>query len=81
VAALVVIGAAELQRLLTGHHLAPGSFLIRQDAGLPVAASLVAHARRHHHRPGKTESILDMAGMLKAPKGRRVSIEDMNPWR
>lgn len=29
----------------------------------------------------KTKSILDMAGMLKAPKGRRVSVEDMNPWR
>jgi hypothetical protein len=29
----------------------------------------------------KTKSILDMAGMLKAPKGRRVSVDDMNPWR
>jgi antitoxin PrlF len=29
----------------------------------------------------KTQSILDMAGMLKPPKGRRVSVEDMNPWR
>jgi AbrB family looped-hinge helix DNA binding protein len=29
----------------------------------------------------KTKSILDMAGMLKAPKGRRVSVEDMNPWK
>ncbi len=29
----------------------------------------------------KTKSILDMAGMLKAPKGRRVSVEEMNPWR
>jgi AbrB family looped-hinge helix DNA binding protein len=28
----------------------------------------------------KTRSILDMAGMLKAPKGRRVSVGDMNPW-
>jgi len=29
----------------------------------------------------KTKSILDMAGMLKAPKGKRVAIEEMNPWR
>ena len=29
----------------------------------------------------KTKSILDMAGMLKVPKGKRVAIEEMNPWR
>lgn len=29
----------------------------------------------------KTKSILDMAGMLKAPKGKHVGIDDMNPWR
>jgi AbrB family looped-hinge helix DNA binding protein len=29
----------------------------------------------------KTKSIRDMAGMLKAPKGKRVGIEEMNPWR
>ncbi|CAN5715993.1 hypothetical protein BH11PSE8_BH11PSE8_30700 [soil metagenome] len=29
----------------------------------------------------KTKSILDMAGMLKAPEGKRVSVDDMNPWR
>lgn len=29
----------------------------------------------------KTRSLLDLAGTLKAPKGKKVSIEDMNPWR
>jgi len=29
----------------------------------------------------KSKSILDMAGLLKAPKGKRVSVDDMNPWR
>ena len=29
----------------------------------------------------KTKSILDMAGMLKTPKGKHVAVEDMNPWR
>jgi antitoxin PrlF len=29
----------------------------------------------------KSRSILDLAGMLKPPKGKRVKVEDMNPWR
>ena len=29
----------------------------------------------------KTKSILDLAGLLKAPKRKRVAIDDMNPWR
>ncbi|HEV3020105.1 MAG TPA: type II toxin-antitoxin system PrlF family antitoxin [Burkholderiaceae bacterium] len=29
----------------------------------------------------KTKSILKLAGALKAPKGKRVAIEDMNAWR
>ena len=29
----------------------------------------------------KSKSILDLAGMLKAPKGKRVSVDKMNPWR
>lgn len=29
----------------------------------------------------KTGSIAEMAGMLKAPKGTHVSVEDMNPLR
>lgn len=29
----------------------------------------------------KTKSILELAGMLKAPKGKRVDVDEMNPWR
>lgn len=29
----------------------------------------------------KTKSILDMAGMLKPAKGKRVAVEHMNAWR
>jgi antitoxin PrlF len=29
----------------------------------------------------KTKSILDLAGMLRAPMGKKVRIEDMNAWR
>jgi antitoxin PrlF len=29
----------------------------------------------------KTRSVLDLAGRLKPPKGRRVAVENMNAWR
>jgi antitoxin PrlF len=29
----------------------------------------------------KTKSILSMAAMLKPPKGKRVTVKDMNAWR
>jgi bifunctional DNA-binding transcriptional regulator/antitoxin component of YhaV-PrlF toxin-antitoxin module len=29
----------------------------------------------------KTRSVLDLEGMLKSPSGKKVSIEEMNPWR
>ena len=29
----------------------------------------------------KTRSIIDLASMLKPPKGKHVSIDEMNPWR
>lgn len=29
----------------------------------------------------KTRSVLDLAGILKSPKRKRVRIQDMNAWR
>ena len=29
----------------------------------------------------KTKAMPDLAGILKAPKGKKVQIEDMNAWR
>jgi len=29
----------------------------------------------------KTGSILELAGSLKAPKGKHVAVKDMNTWR
>jgi AbrB family looped-hinge helix DNA binding protein len=29
----------------------------------------------------KTKSILDLKGMLKAPRGKRLAVDEMNPWR
>jgi antitoxin PrlF len=29
----------------------------------------------------KNKSVLELAGSLKAPKKKRVPVEDMNPWR
>ena len=29
----------------------------------------------------KTQSILALAGILKAPRGKHVAVEDMNAWR
>lgn len=29
----------------------------------------------------KTKSILELAGALKVPRGKRVSVEQMNAWR
>ena len=53
--------------LSAGDHVLPGLGDKMPDGTIIVRA--------------KTKSILDMAGMLKAPKGKHVSVDDMNPWR
>ena len=51
-------------------HAAPGTRLVwtvTPDGTIVVRA--------------KTKSILDLAGILKTPKGKHVSVEQMNAWR
>jgi antitoxin PrlF len=56
---------------------------IRQQIGAESGTRLVWHVMPDGSMivRAKTRSILDLAGTLKAPKGKRVAIEDMNPWR
>jgi antitoxin PrlF len=57
--------------------------LVRQQIGAQSGTRLVWHVMPDGSMivRAKTRSILDLAGTLKAPKGKRVAIEDMNPWR
>jgi antitoxin PrlF len=51
-------------------HAAPGTRLVwtvTPDGTIVVRA--------------KTKSILDLAGVLKPPKGKHVSVEQMSAWR
>jgi antitoxin PrlF len=56
---------------------------VRQQIGAESGTRLVWHVMPDGSMivRAKTRSILDLAGTLKAPKGKRVAIEDMNPWR
>ena len=56
---------------------------IRRQVGATAGTRLVWHVMPDGSIcvRAKTKSLLDLAGMLKPPKGKRVSIEDMNPWR
>jgi antitoxin PrlF len=56
---------------------------VRQQIGAGSGTRLVWHVMPDGSIivRAKTRSILDLAGTLKAPKGKRVAIEDMNPWR
>jgi AbrB family looped-hinge helix DNA binding protein len=56
---------------------------VREQLGAAPGTRLVWHVMRDGTVivRAKTKSILDLAGLLKAPKGKRVAIEDMNPWR
>jgi AbrB family looped-hinge helix DNA binding protein len=51
-------------------HAAPGTRLVWSV--MPDGTIIVR---------AKTKSVRDLAGLVKLPKGKRVAIEDMNPWR
>ena len=46
-----------------------------------VAEKTISKRLEREVQPRRGESILKLAGSLKAPKGKRVAIEDMNAWR
>jgi AbrB family looped-hinge helix DNA binding protein len=56
---------------------------VRNSIGAAPGARLVWHVMPDGSVivRAKSKSILDLAGMLKAPKGKRVAIADMNAWR
>lgn len=56
---------------------------IRESIGATSGTRLVWHVMPDGGLivRAKTKSILDLAGSLKAPKGKRVAVEDMNAWR
>ena len=56
---------------------------VRQQVGASPGTRLVWHVLPDGSIivRAKTKSILDMAGALKAPKGKHVGIDAMNAWR
>lgn len=56
---------------------------VREQLGVGPGTRLIWHVMPDGSLivRAKTLSILDLAGSLKAPKGKRVSIADMNAWR
>ena len=56
---------------------------IREQIGAPPGTRLVWHVMPDGALivRAKTRSVLDLAGSLKAPKGKPVAIDAMNAWR
>lgn len=56
---------------------------IRESVGAVSGTRLVWHAMPDGSIivRAKTRSVLDLAGVLKAPKKRRVRVDQMNAWR
>jgi len=56
---------------------------VRQMVGATAGTRLVWHVMPDGSIivRAKTRSILDLAGILKAPKGKHLDVEAMNAWR
>jgi antitoxin PrlF len=56
---------------------------VREQVGAAAGTRLVWHVMPDGSIivRAKTKSILDMAGTLKAPKGKHVRVDAMNAWR
>lgn len=56
---------------------------VRQKVGAAAGTRLVWHVMPDGSIivRAKTRSILDLAGILKSPKGKHVAVEAMNAWR
>ena len=56
---------------------------VREQIGAVPGTRLVWHVMRDGSVivRARTKSILDLAGLLKSPKGRHVPVEAMNAWR
>ncbi len=56
---------------------------VREKMGVAAGTRLVWHVLPDGSVfvRAKSKSILELAGSLKAPKGKHVSVKDMNAWR
>ena len=56
---------------------------VREQVGATPGTRLVWHVMPDGSIivRAKTKSILDLAGVLKASRGKHVTVEDMNAWR
>ena len=56
---------------------------VRQKIGASAGTRLVWHVMPDGSVivRAKSKSLLDLAGTLKAPKGKHVAVADMNAWR
>jgi AbrB family looped-hinge helix DNA binding protein len=93
VAAAARSAEANNQALCKEVHMAESTITSKGQTTIPAEIRALVHAKPGTRLlwsvvpdgtiivRAKTKSILDMAGMLKATRGKRVRVEEMNPWR